>query len=32
MALLAAQKGAAMVRVHDVTETVQALKMLHHCE
>ena len=32
MALLAAQKGAAIVRVHDVTETVQALKMLHHCE
>jgi dihydropteroate synthase len=32
MALLAAQKGAAMVRVHDVTETVQALNMLHHCE
>ena len=32
MALLAAQKGAAVVRVHDVTETVQALKMLHHCE
>ena len=32
MALLAAQKGAAMVRVHDVTETVQALKMLHHCD
>ena len=32
MALLAAQKGAAIVRVHDVTETVLALKMLHHCE
>jgi dihydropteroate synthase len=32
MAILAAQKGAAIVRVHDVTETVQALKMLHHCE
>jgi len=26
-ALLAAQKGAAMVRVHDVVETVQALKV-----
>ncbi len=26
-ALLAAQKGAAMVRVHDVAETVQALKL-----
>jgi dihydropteroate synthase len=26
-ALIAAQKGAAMVRVHDVTETVQALKV-----
>ncbi|MBL8543358.1 MAG: dihydropteroate synthase [Hyphomonadaceae bacterium] len=26
-ALLAAQKGAAMVRVHDVAETVQALKV-----
>lgn len=26
-ALLAAQQGAAMVRVHDVTETVQALKV-----
>lgn len=26
-ALLAAQNGAAMVRVHDVTETVQALKL-----
>jgi dihydropteroate synthase len=26
-ALLAAQRGAAMVRVHDVTETVQALKV-----
>jgi dihydropteroate synthase len=26
-ALLAAQNGAAMVRVHDVAETVQALKV-----
>lgn len=28
-ALLAAQYGAAMVRVHDVSETVDALKILH---
>ena len=27
-ALLAAQYGAAMVRVHDVSETVDALKVL----
>lgn len=27
--LLAAQKGAAVVRVHDVAETVDALKVLH---
>ncbi len=26
-ALIAAQNGAAMVRVHDVAETVQALKL-----
>ena len=26
-ALLAAQSGAAMLRVHDVAETVQALKL-----
>jgi dihydropteroate synthase len=27
-ALLAAQSGASMLRVHDVAETVQALKLL----
>jgi dihydropteroate synthase len=26
-ALIAAQNGAAMIRVHDVAETVQALKL-----
>ncbi len=32
MAVLAEKKGAAIVRVHDVFETVQALQILHHCD
>ena len=29
LAVIAAQRGASIVRVHDVEETVQALRMLH---
>jgi dihydropteroate synthase len=31
-ALAAAQKGAAILRVHDVAETVQALRVWHACQ
>jgi dihydropteroate synthase len=32
VALAAAQRGAAILRVHDVAETVQALRVLRACE
>jgi len=31
-ALLAVERGARIVRVHDVRETVDALKVLHHLQ